>query len=131
MKEFIRNLDLAWFITPAIVLFITFILWGWPQYKVYSQEMTGRAALARAEQDRQIRVREAQAEYDAAEMLAAAEIRRAEGVAEANRIVAEGLGGPDGYLRYLYIDMLKNDSGKQIIYVPTEATLPILEAGRR
>ena len=57
------------------------------------------------------------------------EVERAKGVAEANRIVADGLGGPEGYLRYLYIEHLAQSQG-QIIYVPTEGGLPILEAGR-
>lgn len=54
------------------------------------------------------------------------------GVAEANRIVADGLGGPEGYLRYLHIESLKEAraQGAQVIYVPTEAGLPILEASR-
>lgn len=53
-------------------------------------------------------------------------------MAEANRIVADGLGGPEGYLRYLYIESLKEAraQGAQVIYVPTEAGLPILEASR-
>lgn len=51
-------------------------------------------------------------------------------MAEANRIVADGLGGPEGYLRYLNIEHLAQSQGK-IIYIPTEEGLPILEAGKR
>src|SRR3546814_11933997 len=80
--------------------------------------------------NRQIAGRAAMAKRDSAKMEADAEIIRAKGVAEANRIVAQGLGGPEGYLRYLYINNLENSKG-QIIYVPTEAGLPILEAGKR
>lgn len=108
------------------------VFWAWPHYSVWRSEMVGRAAMARAEQDRQILVREAQAKRDAAKLLADAEIERARGVQEANRIIAEGLGGPEGYLRYLYIQQL-GDSDKNsrvIVYVPTEAMLPITEAGR-
>lgn len=111
------------------ILFL--IIWGWNAIKVYSATQTGKAEYAQAESNRQIKVLEAQALYDAAELTANAEIRRAQGVAEANRIVAEGLGGPEGYLRYLYIDMLRDNEGVQTIYVPTEAGLPILEAGKR
>lgn len=107
------------------------ILWGWQHFRVYRAEMSGKAELAQAEWNRQIKVREAQALFDAADLTAKAEIRRAEGVAEANRIVANGLGGPEGYLRYLYIDMLRENEGTQTIYVPTEAQLPIMEAGKR
>jgi len=104
-----------------------------PQYKVYSQRMLGQAELQRAESNRQIRVREAQAAYDAADLTAKAEVRRAEGVAEANRIIADSLDGAEGYLRWRYIEMLENTSGpgRDVIYIPTEAGLPILEAGKR
>ncbi len=104
----------------------------YPYVNVWQRAMAGRAQMAEAEANRQIRVREAQAARDAAQLLAEAEVLRAKGVAEANRIVADGLGGPEGYLRYLYIEGLKEAQrqGAQIIYVPTEAGLPILEANR-
>ena len=44
-------------------------------------------------------------------------------------IVAEGLGGPEGYLRYLWINKL-GENDQDVIYIPTEAGIPILEAGR-
>ena len=104
-----------------------------PQYNVYSQKMDGEAELAKADSNRQIKVREAQALFDAADLTAKAEIRRAEGVAAANKIIGDGLGGPEGYLRWRYIEMLENTghAGRDVIYVPTEAGLPILEAGKR
>ncbi len=104
-------------------------LWGCPQYRVYDQRMDGQAALARAESERRVLVREAEARRDAASALAEAEIARARGVAEANQIIGESLQGNEGYLRYLWIQAL--DEGQQVIYVPTEAGLPILEAGGR
>lgn len=118
-------------VTVAVVL--AFLI-GWPQYNVYRQEMAGRAAYAQAEQDRRIRVLEAQAALDSAELTAQAEIARARGTNEANRIMAESLGGPDNYLRWSYINMLQETAGsgdRQIIYIPTEAGMPILEAGQR
>jgi len=108
---------------------IAFGMWGCPQYNVYQQGLAGEAALARAEQDRQILIREAAAKKDSAVMLAQAEVLRAKGVAEANEIIAGGLGGAEGYLRYLWIQALaENDS--DVIYIPTEAGMPILEATR-
>jgi regulator of protease activity HflC (stomatin/prohibitin superfamily) len=109
-------------------------MYAYPQYQVYSQRMEGEAVLARAESNRQIKVREAQASFDASDLTAKAEIRRAEGVAQANKIIAEGLGGPEGYLRWRYIEMLENTgqkNGRDVIYIPTEAGLPVLEAGKR
>ena len=104
-------------------------LWGLPQYGVWQQERAGRAELVRAEQNRRITVLEAQARLEAEELNAAAEVARAHGVAEANAIVAEGLGGPEGYLRYLWIQSL-GENGQDVIYIPTEAGLPLLEATR-
>lgn len=97
--------------------------------RVWNAETAGEAELAQATQNRKIKVLEAQARMDAASLEANAEIARARGLAEANRIVANSLGGPEGYLRYLYIQNLEQSKG-QIIYVPTEGGLPILEAGR-
>ena len=104
-----------------------------PQYGVYTQRMQGEAELARAESNRQIKVREAQALLDASKLTAQAEVERARGVAQANQIIADSLGGPEGYLRWRYIEMLENtgSNGRDVIYVPTEANLPILEAGKR
>lgn len=48
--------------------------------------------------------------------------------------MAQSLGGPENYLRWAYIDMLKetaDQQDRQIIYIPTEAGMPILEAGQR
>ena len=112
-----------------VAVFIAGLMWGLPQYGVWQQELAGRAELVRAEQNRRIAVLEAQARLEAEELNAQAEIARAHGVAEANAIVAEGLGGPEGYLRYLWIQSL-GENGQDVIYIPTEAGLPILEASR-
>lgn len=116
----------------AVVLGIAMV--GMPTYNVYSKQMKGKAAYEEAVQNRRIRVLEAQAALDSAELTAKAEIARARGTNEANRIMAESLGGPDNYLRWAYINMLQETAGKgdrQVIYLPTEAGMPILEAGRR
>lgn len=116
----------------AIVLGIALV--GMPTYNVYSKQMKGKAAYEEAVQNRRIRVLEAQAALDSAELTAQAEIARARGTNEANRIMAESLGGPDNYLRWAYINMLQETAGqgdRQVIYLPTEAGMPILEAGRR
>jgi regulator of protease activity HflC (stomatin/prohibitin superfamily) len=110
------------------------ILIGLPTYNVYSKQMAGKAAYEQAVQDRRIRVLEAQAALDLARLTAQAEIERAKGTNEANRIMSESLGGPENYLRWSYIHMLEETAGKQgreVIYIPTEAGMPILEAGRR
>ncbi|MEL6507727.1 MAG: membrane protease subunit [Pseudomonadota bacterium] len=100
-----------------------------PQWNVWRADMEGRAALAQAENERKVQIEEAKARLEAAKFYAEAEIERAKGVAEANRIVAAGLGGPDGYLRYLWINKL-GENQQDVIYIPTEAGIPLLEAGR-
>lgn len=98
-------------------------------YCVWSSRNEGKAIIAKAEYDRQVKTLEAKAAEESAKHLAEAEVIRAEGVARANQIIGDSLTGNEAYLRYLYIDGLKNSSG-QIIYVPTEGCLPLLEANR-
>ena len=102
----------------------------YPPYSIWEQEQYGKAELAKAISTRQIAVEEAKAKKDSAAMLADAEIIRAKGVAEANQIIGDSLKGNSEYLRYLWIDGMNKDQN-QVIYVPTEAGLPILEAGKR
>ena len=106
-------------------------MWLLPKYNVYQQALKGEAELARAQQNRQIKVQEALAMKESAKMLAEAEIERAKGVAEANKIIGDSLKGNEAYLRYLWVQGLQGDGKRpQVVYVPTEAGLPIMEAGR-
>jgi type II secretory pathway pseudopilin PulG len=100
-----------------------------PQWNVWRAELAGRAALAEAENARKVQIEEAKARLESARYYAEAEVERAKGVAKANEIVAAGLGGPEGYLRYLWINKL-GENGQDVIYIPTEGGIPILEAGR-
>ena len=111
-----------------IVLLVGWLA-GWPTYKVYSQEAAGRAMLAEAQSTRHVAVLEARAKLESAKLLADAVVLRAEGAARANRILQDSLGGPEGYLRYLQIQALDAKEAS-LIYVPTEAGLPMTEAGR-
>lgn len=123
----------AWGILGVVVAFglIGGSMYGCPQYNVYVERTSGEAALAKANQNREIQVREATAKRDAAKMLAEAEIERAKGIAAANKIIGDSLRDNEGYLRWLWIDALREGKdGNTIIYVPTEAGLPILESGR-
>jgi regulator of protease activity HflC (stomatin/prohibitin superfamily) len=101
-----------------------------PKYNVYKQEMDGLAELKKAEYNRKIAVHEADAKKEASTLLASAEVERAKGVAEANKIIGESLKENEAYLRWLWINGLA-EGGNSVIYVPTEAGLPILEAGKR
>jgi regulator of protease activity HflC (stomatin/prohibitin superfamily) len=108
-------------------------MYGCPKYNVYSSEMAGKAELAQAEYNRQVKTLEAVQAQESSKHLAQAEIERAKGVAEANRIIGDSLKGNEDYLRYLWIHNLSEaeKNGAQVIYVPTEANLPILEASRQ
>lgn len=99
-------------------------------YGVWSARKQGEAEYARAECNRCIKVLEAEARKEAAKCLADAEVIRAHGVAKANLIIGDSLKDNESYLRYLWIDGLGHCPGN-VIYVPTEAGLPILEAGKR
>lgn len=119
-------------VAALIALFGLIVLgmWGCPKYFVYEQTLAGTAELARAEQNRQITVHQAKAMEESAKFLAQAEVARARGVAEANKIIGESLNNNEAYLRYLWVQGLQ-DGSSEVIYVPTEANLPILEATRR
>jgi len=129
-----RNAGLTLGMVVAIVAVLLIVLVGFPTYNVYSKQMAGKAAYEEAVQNRRVRVLEAQASLDSAKLTAQAEIERAKGANEANRIMSEALGGPEAYLRWSYINMLQETAGqegRQTIYIPTEAGMPILEAGKR
>lgn len=126
-KELIAWLRwLAVFSVAALCL----ALWGCPQYHVYEQTQAGIARLREAESSRQIAIQEAHAKMESAKLLAEAEVVRAEGVAKANKVIGESLKENEAYLRYLWITGLSDNDHDKVIYVPTEANLPILEAGR-
>lgn len=116
------------FIIAGILIFIIvvgFLAWGLPQYNVYSKELSGKAQLREAEWNRQIAIEEAEAEKAAAVLKAESDIIRAGGIAEANRIISVSL--TDRYIRWKWVEGL-HDGSSEVIYIATEAGLPILEA---
>jgi len=100
-----------------------------PIYRVWSRTLRGKSALREAEWSRKVAIEEAAASKESAKFLAEAEIIRAEGVAQANEIIGSSLKENEEYLRYLWIQGLQ-DGSSEVIYIPTEANLPILEATR-
>ena len=104
---------------------------GCPRYNVYVQQKEGEALLAHAQSSREVAVAEAKAKMESASMLAEAEVIRAGGVAKANKIIGESLKENESYLRYLWItEVSGSKQDKTVVYIPTEANLPILEATR-
>ena len=113
------------------ILFIILMLAGIPIYRVWSEGLRGQAELARAEHNKRIRIVEAEAAAESADALARAEVIRARGVAEANKIIGDSLKNNEAYLRWLFVQSLADNNCGNVIYIPTEAGLPILEAGQR
>lgn len=103
--------------------------YGCPHYRVYEQRLAGEAKPREAESSRQIQIEDAKGKEQAAKLLANAEIEKARGVAEANKIIGDSLKNNHEYLTYKWLEWVNADNNA-VIYVPTEAGLPILEAGR-
>lgn len=112
-------------LTAALILIIIILmLFAWPHYKVWKQGMNGQAALAEAEQSKMIQVQTAKAELESAKL-------RAEAIQTIGKAAKEF---PE-YRKQEFIgafgDALRDGKIQQIIYVPTEANIPVLEAGKR
>lgn len=105
----------------SLVLFLGLsaaVAFGYPQYKVWEQSKAGEAALAKATQDRQIKVQEAEAEQEAASKQA-----------EANRILGESIRQYPESMEQKWVEAIEKTSN-QVIYLPTEASVPITESAR-
>jgi hypothetical protein len=117
-------------IMVLVLFFIGIVVglnFGWKHYKVWSAGQDGKAELAQAQYNRQIAVEEAQANLESEKLNALAEVERAKGAAEA--ISIEGGSLTEKYIQYLWVRSNQFNQATTI-YVPTEANLPILEAGR-
>lgn len=99
-----------------------------PPYNVWASAKAGEAEYVRAEQNRKIKIEEAKANLEAEKLNAQAEIERARGAAEAIRIENGSI--TPTYIQYLWVRQQGLSSNNKIVYIPTEAGLPILEAGR-
>lgn len=111
-------------VAVVAVALILGLMFGLPQYSVWQQEMAGKARLAEATQSRQILIEQARAEKEAAILQA-----------EAIKIMGEAAQKYPEYRKQEFIgafgEALKAGKISQIIYVPTEANIPILEAGKQ
>lgn len=126
-----KDLIKLWSVIVLVALILVIAgMWGCPTYNVWQKELSGKAELKKAEWDRQIAIKEAKAKEESASYLANSEIIRAKGVAEANKIIGKSLKENEAYLRYLWIQGLQ-DGSSEVIYIPTEANLPILESVRK
>lgn len=115
------------FILLFLIGLVILGMWGCPKYNVYKQRKEGEAMLAHAQSSREVAVAEAKAKMESASLLAQADTIRAHGVARSNVIIGQSL--TEAYLHWYWIDNIEKNP-QAVIYVPTEANIPIMEAGR-
>ena len=96
---------------------------GYRYYSVWSMEMQGKAKLAEATQSRQIQIEQAKGEKEAATL-------RAEAIAIVGKAAKEFPEYRQQEFIGAFAEALKEGKIHQIMYVPTEANIPITEASR-
>ena len=108
-------------VAVVLVVLIGGFLWISPHYRVWSAGMKGQAILAEAEFAKKAQVEQARAEKESALLRA-----------EAIEIVGKASKEFPEYRHQEFIgafaEALKEGNIDQIIYVPTEANIPIIEA---
>lgn len=105
----------------SVLVGIAWFLVGYPVWNVWASRKAGEAETS-----------EAEARLRATEFRKQAAVIEAEAVSLQIRAIGEQLQKHDLYLKWQWIKMMEDrDSEADTIYVPTEAGLPILEAGRR
>lgn len=131
MSDFIEYTlaPIVWIVLT--ICFIAGLFYATPKYFVWTSsiaieklENQGKQKLAKAEQERQILIAQAQAEKDSASLRA-----------EAIEIVGQAAKDFPEYRHQEFLgafaEALKEGAINQIIYVPTEANIPVMEAGKR
>jgi len=106
-----------------ISLLLVVLMFAWPRYRIWQKGLAGEANLMQAVQERQILVEQARAERDAAKLRA-----------EAIQIVGQAA---KDFPEYRYQEFLgafgeafQNDSISKVVFIPTEANVPITQTGR-
>ena len=111
-------------IAVFVIAIILIFLFAWPQYKVWQQGMAGQAQLSKAQQSKQIAIETAKAELESAKLRA-----------EAIKVMGKAAQEFPEYRQQEFIgafgEALREGNISQIVYVPTEANIPVLEAGKR
>lgn len=126
-----------WFVwggISVIVVIVLIIAWSIviePIWKVWAQGKQGEADLAQAHREQQVQVARAQGRMDAAKINKDAAVIEAEAVAKQIETIGTNLKEHDLYLKWQWTKMMEERPNNSVIYVPTEANMPILEAGKR
>ena|SRR5271157_6473955 len=121
--------DIVWVLSIVVGLIVAWSLIGYPYWRVWASHQRGLADLQQAKNEQQIQIAQAQCRLDAASLNKKAAIIEAEAVAEQIKAIGSQLTQHDLYLKWQWIKMME-EGDQSVIYVPTEASLPILEAGR-
>lgn len=114
-----------------LLIAITNILTGCGACRQYSREQDmndreyeGKGALLKAESEKKVLIETARANLEDAKMNAEADIVRAKGIAESNRIIGRSLDSNRAYLEWLWIDNIEKNPNA-VYYIPTENKVPI------
>lgn len=118
-------------IVLAVLAVIVWSLWLHPIWKVWASQKSGEADLQQAHKEQQIQVAKAQGRLDAAKINMNAAVIEAQAVSAQIKEIGAQLTEHDLYLKWQWIKMMEEKPNGSVIYVPTEAGLPILEAGNR
>ena len=123
MIEKLKEIGIIFGVVVFVMVLIFALMVGYRYYSVWSMEMQGKAKLAEATQSRQIQIEQARSEREAAAL-------RAEAIAIVGKAAKEF---PEYRLQEFlgaFAEALKEGNINQIMYVPTEANIPITEATR-
>ena len=123
--------DILFYGSSVLAIILLWSLIGYPKWRVFSAHQAGLADLQRAKNEQQIQVSQAQGRLDAAHLNKQAAVIEAEAVALQIKEIGTELTNHGLYLRWQWIKMMEEmGTDNQVIYVPTEANLPVLEAMR-
>ena len=108
----------------VVISAIVGLMFGLPVWNVWKEGLSGEAVLKKAEQTRMIQIQQAKGEKESAQL-------RADAIA----IVGKAAKDFPEYRQQEFIgafaEAMHQGKISQIIYVPTEANIPIMEAGRQ
>jgi len=118
-----ETMGMAIMVMIGIILLIG-SMFAIPAWNVWRSGLSGEADLKKATQTRQIQIEQARGEKEAAVLRA-----------EAIKIVGQATKDFPEYRQQEFIggfaEALKEGKINQVIYVPTEAMIPIMEAGKK
>ena len=105
----------------TVVGTVLILMFGIPIYSVWQQGLSGKADLEKATQQRKILVQQAEAERDAAKA-------RAEAIAIVGKAAKQYPEYRHQEFMGAFAEALSNEGIQKIIFVPTEANIPIVQS---